>query len=246
MNELEACPFCGSEAEYWLDAKWDDKHVIECQYCGCSRRYEYSKEGVVKKWNHRPLEASLKAETETNLLRTAEIIRLVEENDKLQQEVERLREDLKAHQITLQIIRNHAYGACKGTNLYHETMVEIGNLVGKTLEASRRRMEGRTMEAITYKELMEILRKLTPEQKQQKVRVGLESTSGFITDLWVAKEPYVNPTGEGIEPISGYNNKDYPKDEWMEESDVVVAKGTLLLSGYEPHLSQVSPQNGGE
>lgn len=53
MSELKPCPFCGGEAHYWLDTQYQDRHVIECDDCGCNRRYEYSKEGVEKEWNTR-------------------------------------------------------------------------------------------------------------------------------------------------------------------------------------------------
>jgi Lar family restriction alleviation protein len=52
-STLLACPFCGSEAEYRLDEQWQDRHVIECTYCGCDRRSEYGRDAVTQKWNER-------------------------------------------------------------------------------------------------------------------------------------------------------------------------------------------------
>lgn len=51
-ENIKPCPFCGSEAEYWSDCGYADRHVIECQNCGCSRRSEYY-EVVFEDWNTR-------------------------------------------------------------------------------------------------------------------------------------------------------------------------------------------------
>ena len=53
MSEIKPCPFCGYEALYWEDGHYDDRHVIECQSCGTSRRSEYGYESVLEDWNRR-------------------------------------------------------------------------------------------------------------------------------------------------------------------------------------------------
>lgn len=53
MSEIKPCPFCGSSASYWEDNHYDDRHVIECQNCGTSRRSEYGYEDVLEDWNRR-------------------------------------------------------------------------------------------------------------------------------------------------------------------------------------------------
>lgn len=49
-NEILPCPFCGGDAEYWLDRHYADCHVIECMDCGATKRSEYD---VYKVWNMR-------------------------------------------------------------------------------------------------------------------------------------------------------------------------------------------------
>lgn len=53
MSEIKPCPFCGNEAEYWEDSQYQDRHVIECQYCGANKRSEYGYKGVLRDWNTR-------------------------------------------------------------------------------------------------------------------------------------------------------------------------------------------------
>ncbi|ATS93457.1 hypothetical protein P1A145kb_p057 [Pectobacterium phage DU_PP_I] len=37
MVEIKPCPFCGNKADYWQDDPYQDRHVIECSYCGAER-----------------------------------------------------------------------------------------------------------------------------------------------------------------------------------------------------------------
>lgn len=53
MSEIKPCPFCGNKAEYWEDSQYQDRHVIECQYCGANKRSEYGYKGVLRDWNTR-------------------------------------------------------------------------------------------------------------------------------------------------------------------------------------------------
>lgn len=52
-NKLKPCPFCGGEAYYELDPHYSDRHVLTCEDCNCNRRFENSKEGVIRLWNDR-------------------------------------------------------------------------------------------------------------------------------------------------------------------------------------------------
>lgn len=53
MNEIKPCPFCGNKASYWEDNQYQDRHVIECQYCGAHKRSEYGYDSVLRDWNRR-------------------------------------------------------------------------------------------------------------------------------------------------------------------------------------------------
>jgi Lar family restriction alleviation protein len=52
-EELKPCPFCGSNASYWLDSNYQDRHVIECDDCGVERRYEHGETEARNIWNTR-------------------------------------------------------------------------------------------------------------------------------------------------------------------------------------------------
>ena len=53
-----------------------------------------------------------------------------------------------------------------------------------------------------------------------------------IADVWILEEDYVNPSGDGIEPVSAYQNDPYTSEEELEDilEEVVFKKGTVLLS----------------
>lgn len=84
MSKLLPCPFCGSDAEYWEDSGYSDKHVIECGECGCSKRSEYYN-FVFEEWNTRytlkqePLDVSkvshLIDELSSLMLKSQEVIK---------------------------------------------------------------------------------------------------------------------------------------------------------------------------
>lgn len=88
------------------------------------------------------------------------------------------------------------------------------------------------MKALTYGKLIEKLLELTDEQKQQPVRVALETTSGIITGVWIAPEPYVNPTGGRYR-----THEDCSEDERLCELDIILNTGEVILDGLEPHLN---------
>lgn len=53
MSEIKPCPFCNNRADYWEDSQYQDRHVIECSYCGTTKRSEYGYDDVLKDWNRR-------------------------------------------------------------------------------------------------------------------------------------------------------------------------------------------------
>ena len=52
-TELKPCPFCGGNADYWVDKWGDGLHVIECRDCGCCKRSNIGMDGVEQIWNTR-------------------------------------------------------------------------------------------------------------------------------------------------------------------------------------------------
>lgn len=84
-------------------------------------------------------------------------------------------------------------------------------------------MEGmRTIESLG--QLKAMLDQLTPEQLKQPVRWSGEERSGKIDTMWVLEEDYVNPSGDGLEPVSAY--KDEPE---AIEAETRTPAGTVLL-----------------
>ena len=84
-------------------------------------------------------------------------------------------------------------------------------------------MEG--MQAIeNLGQLKAALDKLTPAQLTQPVRWSGEERSGKIDTMWVLTEDYVNPSGDGLEPVSAY--KDEPE---AIEAERRTPAGTVLL-----------------
>lgn len=88
----------------------------------------------------------------------------------------------------------------------------------------------------TYKDLFEQLKTLTEDQLSQEVRTcGLDRAGAPIEMVWIVEEDQINPSGEGMEPISFYtdpNNDAYTEEERkdiLEEEKVVCTKGTILL-----------------
>lgn len=78
----------------------------------------------------------------------------------------------------------------------------------------------------TYRELKDILNSLSEEQLNNEVMWAGDSRGGKIGSVWIAEEDQINPSGDGLEPVSAYDND--PDFDATEES-VVCKKGTLIL-----------------
>lgn len=59
-------------------------------------------------------------------------------------------------------------------------------------------------ENYTYGDLLVELMALTPEQQNQQVRWINEAGNGKVRSLWVLDEDHIDPSGEGLEGVSGY------------------------------------------
>ena len=83
---------------------------------------------------------------------------------------------------------------------------------------------------MTYADLKRFLDGLTPEQLQQDARViGVETPGGYVTQAEVMKEDWINPSGEGVEPVSVYREYADP-DFVIEDEEVIYAKGEVFLT----------------
>lgn len=82
---------------------------------------------------------------------------------------------------------------------------------------------------MNYKELKDKLNQLTPEQLQMDVLFWGENVSGEITNLLILEDDYINPSGEGCEPLAGYKNSD--EYEFSElENEIIYKKGSVILN----------------
>lgn len=80
--------------------------------------------------------------------------------------------------------------------------------------------------AITYRKLRDVLNSLDESQLDSPVRWGGDNNSGVIADTWLVEEDQINPSGDGWEPKSVYDND--PEFD-MSDEPVVCKKGTLIL-----------------
>jgi len=80
---------------------------------------------------------------------------------------------------------------------------------------------------MTYQDLYDQLKNLSSLQRQQEVRtLGSERRGAKIDKLWIAEEDYINPSGDGIEPISAYKDDD---ENDISGEPIAVHAGTVLL-----------------
>lgn len=85
---------------------------------------------------------------------------------------------------------------------------------------------------MTLRELRDKLNDLRDDQLDAPATFVGESKVGVIQSLWTLKEDYVNPSGEGCEPISTYQGDNLPEGETEDDYDltVVYPKDTVLLT----------------
>lgn len=78
----------------------------------------------------------------------------------------------------------------------------------------------------TYRDLKETLNTLTEDQLDMEIRWAGDGRGGKIGEVWIVEEDQINPSGDGMEPVSAYAN-----DEDIDVSDepIVCKKGTVLL-----------------
>ena len=65
----------------------------------------------------------------------------------------------------------------------------------------------------TFNDLLRDLQALTPEQREQQARCIGENSNKKINGLWLLKEAHVDPSGEGLEPVSAYPDMDFEGEQ---------------------------------
>ncbi len=82
---------------------------------------------------------------------------------------------------------------------------------------------------MTFEELKAKIDTFTPEQLAQKVRWWGDERGGVVRDLGTLDEVYANVSGEGYEPLSGYDG-DAEIAAGVEDGEYpTLAKGTPIL-----------------
>lgn len=78
---------------------------------------------------------------------------------------------------------------------------------------------------LTWGEIKEILDKATPDQLQSKALIWNKEQGGILSEFYEATENHINPSGEGVEPVSIYKDDE---DLDVSEEPIVIQKGDFL------------------
>ena len=87
-----------------------------------------------------------------------------------------------------------------------------------------------------YRELLKALSELTDEQLDQTVFVMDEEDCRALSRVLILDEDHINPTGESMEPVSGYaDDPDYADEE------IVAHKDDVFLLVVDPATPEEAP-----
>jgi hypothetical protein len=81
----------------------------------------------------------------------------------------------------------------------------------------------------TYRKLKAIIDTLNDEQLDKEVIWAGEGRGGKAEGLWIAEEDQINPSGDGMEPISSYVDD---LEFNLEDENIVCTKDTPILLVY--------------
>jgi hypothetical protein len=94
---------------------------------------------------------------------------------------------------------------------------------------------------MTYAQLLEELKKLTPEQLQQTAQAaGVDMPTFEIGEVWIASEPFINPSGDGAEPLSAYTGANADPDFDVSDEAIVIPQGGVMLLEVDECLKQAN------
>lgn len=83
---------------------------------------------------------------------------------------------------------------------------------------------------LSWQDLKDFIMGLTEAELKQQVIVWGEETGGGIFAIAKTTEDLINPSGDGLEPVSIYANSDDPDDKEIAENEsAVYKKGKLIL-----------------
>lgn len=83
----------------------------------------------------------------------------------------------------------------------------------------------------TWRELKDFVNKLSDEQLDKVVRIWGDEKGFTIMAMHTLEEDYFNPSGEGMEPVSMYED---PEDwEQVKDEPILLTEGTPILTIYE-------------
>lgn len=83
---------------------------------------------------------------------------------------------------------------------------------------------------LTWGEIKELLDKATPEQLNSRALLWhidndlAEIQGGVIDGFYEASEDHINPSGDGVEPVSYYTSN----DEDVSDETIIIKKGDFL------------------
>ena len=78
---------------------------------------------------------------------------------------------------------------------------------------------------MTFRELKAALELMSEEQLNYEVHWCGEDRGGKVGSVWVVDEDQINPSGDGMEPVSTYADK----PEYVQDEPIVAHKGQPLL-----------------
>lgn len=96
-----------------------------------------------------------------------------------------------------------------------------------------RRMNSKGEEKnLLWSDLKEFVNSLNDEQLQQEILVWDEDGGGgMIYSISITEDDMINPSGEGLEPISLYSNSDDAEDiELAKYEPIILRKGAIILN----------------
>jgi hypothetical protein len=79
-------------------------------------------------------------------------------------------------------------------------------------------------ENYTLGDMLTQLQTLTPKQLTQQVRWIGENGQGKVSELWVLDEHHIDPSGEGLEPVSSYlpgEGEDFDPETHMSDEELL-------------------------
>jgi hypothetical protein len=82
------------------------------------------------------------------------------------------------------------------------------------------------MKKFTYRDMLSAMSTFTDEQLDMEVRWSGDESGGELSGFWIVEEDQINPSGDGMEPVSVYAND---PDVDVDAEEIVCKKGTPIL-----------------